>query len=77
MAQCPDCDAVKMICDPPEGDGRCSACHGSGSTKFFDAIVLEFLNAEQPPCEECYGSGQCPTCRGKGVIEDYEIKIAA
>ncbi len=77
MPQCPDCDAVKMFSDPPEGDGRCSACHGTGFARFFDAIAIELMNVEQPPCEECNGSGQCQTCRGSGVIEEPEIKIAA
>jgi DnaJ-class molecular chaperone len=77
MAQCTDCDAVKMFCDPPEGNGKCSACHGTGWGEFFDIAAAEFANAERPACEECYGSGRCQTCRGSGVIEEYEIRIAA
>ena len=77
MPQCPDCDCIKMFCDPPEGNGKCSACRGTGFGRFFDAIALELLNVEQPPCEECNGSGRCPTCRGSGVIEELDIKIAA
>jgi len=75
--QCPNCDAVKMFCDPPEGDGKCSTCHGTGFARFFDAIALDLLNVEQPACEECYGSGQCQTCGGAGIVEEPEVKIAA
>jgi len=77
MAPCPDCDAIKIFSDPPQGDGKCSACHGTGFGEFFDTSVLEFVNTEQPACEECYGTGQCQTCRGSGMIEDYESKTAA
>lgn len=76
MPQCPDCDSVKMFCDPTEGDGKCSACQGTGFTEFCDAIALELLNVEQPLCEECNGSGRCQTCCGMGVIEETEL-IAA
>lgn len=77
MPQCPKCDFVRPFCDPPKGNGKCSACHGRGFARFFDAIALELLNVEQPPCEECNGSGQCQTCKGTGIIEEPEIKIAA
>lgn len=76
MPQCPDCDSVKMFCDPPEGNGKCSACRGTGLAEFCDALALELLNVEQPLCEECNGSGQCQTCCGMGVIEETEL-IAA
>jgi DnaJ-class molecular chaperone len=77
MPQCPDCDSVKMFCEPPEGNGMCSACQGTGFAEFCDAIALELLNVERPLCEECNGSGQCQTCSGMGVIEEENIKIAA
>jgi DnaJ-class molecular chaperone len=76
MPQCPDCDSVKMFCDPREGDGKCSACHGAGFAEFFDAIALELLNVELPSCEECNGSGRCPTCSGTGVMEEVQIQMA-
>jgi DnaJ-class molecular chaperone len=76
--QCPDCDAVKIFSDPPEGNGKCSVCHGSGFGEFFDTAIVEFFNGtESPACEECNGSGHCQTCMGTGVIEEPEIKIAA
>lgn len=77
MTQCPDCDSVKMFCDPPEGNGRCSACYGTGFGQFYDAAAIEILNGERPACEECYGTGRCQTCGGTGVVEAYEIRIAA
>ncbi len=75
--QCPDCDFLRPFSDPRHGNGKCSACHGTGSAKFFDAIAIELLNVEQPSCEECNGSGQCQTCGGTGLIEGPEVKIAA
>ena len=77
MAHCPDCDSVKMFCDPPEGDGKCSVCHGMGTVLFFDGAVLEMLHAEQPACEECFGTGRCQTCAGMGVVAEYELPTAA
>ncbi|MGC2194128.1 MAG: hypothetical protein WA628_05595 [Terriglobales bacterium] len=76
MAQCPDCDSIKMFCDPPEGNGQCSACRGTGFGEFYDIAAIEILNVERPACEECFGTGRCQTCLGKGVVEEYEI-IAA
>jgi DnaJ-class molecular chaperone len=76
MAHCPDCDSVKMFCDPPEGNGKCSACHGTGFSDFSDSVEIEFLNGELSSCEECYGTGLCPTCNGSGVVEE-ELPIAA
>jgi DnaJ-class molecular chaperone len=66
-----------MFCDPPEGDGKCSACHGTGFVEFFDAIALELLNVELRSCEECNGSRRCPTCSGTGVIEEVQIQMVA
>ncbi len=77
MPQCPDCDSVKMFCDPPEGDGKCSVCHGMGTGVFFDDAVMDMLNGELPVCEECSGTGKCPTCAGAGVVEEREIRMAA
>jgi len=78
MPQCPDCDSIRIFCDPPEGNGRCSVCHGTGLGGLFDSTVLPILNGERPGCEECCGSGKCQTCTGTGVVaEEYEISIAA
>lgn len=78
MAPCPDCESVKMLCDPPEGDGRCSACHGSGLGELFDTSGIEILNGEQAACEDCYGTGRCQTCRGTGLVEElFDIRFAA
>ena len=77
MPLCPDCDSVKMFRNPPEGDGRCSVCHGMGTILFFDGAVLEMLHTEQPACEECSGTGKCQTCAGSGLVEERELGIAA
>ena len=77
MFQCTDCDSVKIFADSPQGDGKCSACHGTGFAAFFYAIAMELLNAEQPLCEECQGTGQCPTCDGTGVVEERDLRAAA
>jgi len=77
MPHCPDCDSGKMFRDPPEGNGRCSVCHGTGFTAFIDSLEIEFLNGGPLSCEECYGTGMCPTCSGSGVLEEQEICLAA
>ena len=75
--QCPDCDSVKMFRDPPDGNGECSACHGSGFVVFIYAALGGVPERGMPDCEDCNGSGKCQTCGGTGVIEEPEIKIAA
>lgn len=77
IPQCPDCDSVKPSSDPPQRDGRCAGCHGSGFGAFVDIGVMESPNAEQPVCEECYGTGKCQTCRGTGVIEEHGTETTA
>ena len=77
MAGCFDCDSIKMFCDPQEGNGKYSACHGTGFSEFFDSVEIEFLNGGPPSCEECFGTGICPTCNGSGVLEEEEIGLAA
>lgn len=77
MPQCPDCDSIRIFSQLPEGDGKCSACHGTGFGEFLDAGILQLLNGDQPVCEECFGTGRCPTCMGTGVVEEYEISLAA
>lgn len=77
MFQCPDCDSVKIFSDSPQGNGKCSACHGTGFAAFFDAIAMELLNVEQPLCEECQATGRCPSCGGTGVVEERQLRAAA
>ena len=77
MPQCPDCDFIRPFCDPPKGNGKCSACHGTGFGAFFDTAIIEFLNGVLPSCDECYGTGKCQTCMGTGNIEEPEVKLTA
>jgi DnaJ-class molecular chaperone len=77
MPQCPDCDSIKIFSELPEGNGKCSTCHGTGFGQFLNTGILEMLNGEQAACEECLGTGQCPTCTGTGIVEEHEISLAA
>lgn len=77
MPRCPDCDSVKPSSNSLQGDGTCAGCHGTGFGAFVDIAIIEFRNAEQPVCEECYGTGKCQTCKGTGLIEMPEMRIAA
>ncbi len=77
MPQCPDCDSIRIFSELPEGNGKCSACHGTGFGEFLAAGISEVLGGEQSVCEECLGTGQCPTCMGTGLIEEREISLAA
>jgi len=67
MPKCPDCDSVKILSIPDEGDGKCRVCHGSGKT-VMDEFVEGFLGGESE-CSNCNGSGICPTCGGTGVVD--------
>jgi DnaJ-class molecular chaperone len=76
MTGCPDCDSVKLFSPALEGDGRCSACHGTGWDGFLESVA-EILGGEESQCDECQGTGRCPTCRGRGVMEEYAETMAA
>jgi DnaJ-class molecular chaperone len=76
MIQCPDCDSVKMFSAEPEGDGKCSVCHGTGYGGFLE-MFFEPVTAQLPECEECRGTGRCQTCAGVGAVEDYELSFTA
>lgn len=67
MPKCPDCDSIKVLSIPEEGDGKCRVCHGSGKT-VMDEFVEGFLGGESE-CSNCNGSGICPTCEGTGVVD--------
>ncbi len=77
MPQCPDCDSMKLFCDPPEGDGTCSSCHGTFFSEFFDITTIGYLYGQAPWCNKCGGTGRCQTCRGTGVVREDKMKIAA
>ncbi len=76
MPQCPDCDSIKMFSLEPQGDGKCSACHGTGFESFL-AMILDSASQLQSPCEECQGTGKCPTCAGDGLVEEFDLKLVA
>ena len=54
-------------CDYP-GDGKCSACHGTGSNPDWAQSFGDALVGESQDCQECNGSGKCSTCNGAGYI---------
>lgn len=43
--QCPNCDSIRMFSVEPEGDGKCSVCHGSGyggvREMFFEPVAVQ------------------------------------
>jgi DnaJ-class molecular chaperone len=67
MAQCPDCDGVKIF-GLNEGDGKCFVCHGDGKGDLIDRFAESFGGSSK--CWKCNGSGECPTCGGTGVVDD-------
>jgi len=63
-----------MFSVEPEGDGKCSVCHGSGyggvREMFFEPVAVQL-----PECDDCRGTGRCQTCFGIGVGEEYEVSL--
>lgn len=76
MLQCPDCDSIKMFSAEPEGDGKCSSCHGTGYGGLVEAF-FESADVQPPVCDECQGTGKCQKCSGTGAVEDYVLTLAA
>jgi len=70
--KCPDCDSIKISPFLDEGDGNCSACHGSGEGGLLDHIAdaINPFSAEKTKCWKCHGTGQCQTCGGNGFVYD-------
>jgi hypothetical protein len=64
--QCPNCDSIRMFSVEPEGDGKCSVCHGSG----YGGLREMFFE-----CDDRRGTGRCQTCFGIGVVEEYEFSL--
>ena len=69
MAECPDCDGVKVFPGPGEGNGKCDLCHGDGLGGLLDQFSATFVD-ESSECNKCSGTGQCQTCGGTGVVND-------
>jgi DnaJ-class molecular chaperone len=63
-----------MFSVEPEGDGKCSVCHGSGyggvREMFFEPVAVQL-----PECDECQGTGRCQTCFGISVVQEYEFSL--
>ena len=59
----------------PEGDGKCSVCHGTGYGGFVE-MFLDPLSARLPECDECRGTGKCQTCFGAGMVEEFDFTAA-
>jgi DnaJ-class molecular chaperone len=63
-----------MFSVEPEGDGKCSVCHGSGygglREMFFEPVAVQL-----PECDDRRGTGRCQTCFGIGVVEEYEFSL--
>lgn len=49
------------------GDGRCSACHGTGVDE-VSSVFNSLVDAGKDECKVCSGTGQCQTCGGTGVV---------
>ena len=66
IIDCPDCDGPGLISG---GDGKCSACHGTGlETDVVNALAKSVVGESQK-CETCGGSTECQTCYGKGYLD--------
>ena len=69
MAQCPDCDSIKIFPGVEEGNGKCDVCHGEGYGSFLDQFAASLAH-DKSECWKCNGTGQCQTCGGSGVVSD-------
>ena len=69
MAQCPDCDGVKLFPGINEGDGKCEVCHGTGLGDLLDQFAGKLVG-EKSECWKCDGTGQCQTCGGTGAVDN-------
>ena len=69
MAQCRDCDSIKIFPGVNEGDGKCDVCHGTGLGGALDQFAASIVQ-EESECWKCDGTGQCQTCGGTGVVDE-------
>lgn len=66
--ECPVCDGPDMAAlFGGRGDGRCSACHGTGVDE-VSSVFNSLVDAGKDECKVCSGTGQCQTCGGTGVV---------
>jgi DnaJ-class molecular chaperone len=75
MTKCPDCYSVKttlslILTGEEEGDGKCSACYGTGHSQIIFDELIDGMTGSETDCDECHGTGQCQTCGGTGVVDD-------
>jgi hypothetical protein len=56
-----------------QGNGKCSECHGEGSTRsLVDRVANDLSGSDEweAECEVCSGTGVCQTCGGTGCIDE-------
>jgi len=64
--RCPSCDSVVILSLPDAGNGKCSNCHGRGTTN----TIVNDISGSNSKCWKCKGTGICLTCGGSGRLAD-------
>jgi len=73
MAKCPGCDSIAILNSAfgfPQGDGKCSECHGTGYGDALDQMIDGMFGTEAQGCLACDGTGICQICGGSGEVDD-------
>jgi hypothetical protein len=64
--RCPDCESLVVTSIPERGNGKCSNCHGRGTTN----TIANDISGSGTKCPKCNGTGACQTCNGSGEAAD-------